>query len=163
MAAKGTKRGFWIILSSGDKFEVSELDFNHLKGRVSRGQTNGWYMQRGPAMGDRHEWQIQFKYLAGFWADQEAIVAEDTPVKPVDIEKRLPPKVGKKEEPSPKCNHDWNNIGTYEFVAQNVNGVNRYYKRCTKCETKSTLIKTREVELAMQANGKTLDDVTMID
>ena len=45
---------------------------------------------------------------------------------------------------------------------QIVNGITRYYKQCPKCEAKSPLIKKREVEIAMEAQGKTLEEVPEI-
>ena len=74
------------------------------------------------------------------------------------------PEVKPKEEIKDHvCNHNWNDPESYEYVTTLVSGVNRYYKQCPKCTAKSTLIKKREVELAMEAAGKTLDDVELIE
>ena len=161
--AKEQEQQFYVLMSSGEKFLISELDFNNLKGRIARGQTNGWYMQRGPSMGDRHEWQVQFKDVAGFWSDRPAKGDKPKAAGTIDVAKRLPPEVGKKEpEPVAECLHDWNRPETYTYVTEIVNGVNRYYKQCPECECKSQLIKKREVELIMEAQGKTIDDVTLL-
>ena len=156
------KRKFFVKLSSGDKFEISELDFNNLKGRQARGQTAGWYAQRGESFGSRHDWVIQFKDIAGFWANAEKIA--DKEIRNINTEKRLPPEVKSKEEPKPEaCGHNWNDESTYGFVTTIVNGVNRYFKSCDVCNAKSTLIKKREVELAMERKGLSLDDVPLVE
>ena len=161
--AKEKDPKFYVQMSSGDKFLISELDFNNLKGRIGRGQTNGWYMQRGPSMGDRHDWKIQFKDVAGFWADQPEGERTKKPEGAIDVNKRVLPEVGKQEtEKKPECLHDWNRPETYHYVTMIVNGVNRYYKYCSKCNTKSQLIKKREVELMMESQGKTIDDVELL-
>lgn len=161
--AKEAYRKFYLQTTSGDKFEIAELDFNHIKSRIATGRTNGWYVQRGPSMGDRCDWRLAFKDVAGVWSDKDekkdVIIRDEV----IDIEKRLPPKVGKKEAPAkPKCNCNWSDPNKYEFVTQIVGGVNRYFKQCNKCDSKSTLIKKREVELAMEAKGMTIDDVPLI-
>jgi len=158
------KRKFYIETTTGRKFEISELDFNNLQGRVDKGATLGWYMQRGPTLGDVAEWRIQLKDIALFYADKDE--AKDEPVRNIDVNKRKPAKVGakdkKKEEPV-KCNHDFSNPSHFEYVTQIVSGVNRYYKQCNECNAKSTLIKKREVELAMEAAGNSIDDVALVE
>lgn len=155
-------RKFFIKLSSGDQFEISELDFNNIKGRVSSGRSNGWYHQRGESIGAKHDWSIQFKDVASFWSDSDKRVKVKK-IRDIDVEKRLPPEVGANDpEPEPKCQHDWNNPETYEFKSQTVSGIDRYYKVCRKCGAKSTIVKKREVELAMQKENKTLDDIMSI-
>lgn len=157
MATTNSKREFFIETTSGTVFKISELDFNNLEGRISRGNTNGWYAQRGETVGERANWKLQFQYISAVWANKEKPM--DKPVRNIDTEKRLPPKVGKVEEESKDCSHDWNRPECYEYVTQVVNGLNRYFKECKECGAKSTLIKKREVELAMETEGKTLDDV----
>ena len=159
--ATNSKREFFVETTSGTIFKISELDFNNINGRISRGQTNAWYTQRGETVGDRANWSLQFKYISAVYANKEKPM--DKPVRDLDIEKRLPPKVGKVEEAPKGCSHDWNKPETYEFVTQIVNGLNRYHKMCKECGAKSNLIKTREVELAMEAEGKTLDDVRFLE
>ena len=153
---------YFVTLSSGEQFEISKLDFNKLKYRSTRGQTKGWYHQKGESMGERNQWSVQFEYISGFWSDEKT--KADDPRENIDVDKYVPsepkPKVEKPKDS--KCKHDWNNVDDYEFVTQIVSGRNRYFKRCLKCEAKSQIIKTREVELAMEAEGKTLDQVPVI-
>ena len=159
--AKKSERKFFVQLSSGDKFEISELDYNNIDGRVARGASNGWYFQRGLAMGERHEYRFQFKDLAGFWADSDAPNVKKTAN--IDIDKRVPPEVGKPEsEKAENCPHNWNDPDSFIYVTQMVNGLNRYYKQCVKCGAKSQLIKKREVELVMESKGLSLNDVELV-
>lgn len=159
------KAQYFILMSSGQKFEISELDFNNIKGRQGRGSTNGWYTQRGEGMGTMHDWAIQFKDLASYWSTK----AEETK-KPkrsedsVDITKRLLPEVGAKDkEPEPiPCTHNWNDPEQYEYVTTIVNGVNRYHKVCNHCQARSPLVKKREVELAMEEKGLSLNEVPLV-
>jgi hypothetical protein len=156
-----TERKFFVKLSSGDKFRISELDFNNIKGRLNKGSTNGWYIQRGESFDDVHGWSIQFKDIAGFWADSPEL--KDREIRNIDIEKRLPPQVGKLEpENTEACNHNWNDEETWTHVTTIVDGVNRYYKQCNTCGAKSRLIKKREVELAQEKKGLTIDDVELV-
>jgi len=158
------KRKFYIETTTGMKIEIDERDFNNLDARVNRGQTNGWYMQRGLTMGDISDWKIQVKDIACFYSDKPEVKEDHTPAH-IDIAKHKPAKVGAKDKKEPvveKCNHDWNNPDMYEYITVNVQGVNRYYKHCPNCEAKSTLVKKREVELAMEAAGKTIEDVREI-
>lgn len=151
---------FWMLMSSGQKFEISETDYNNLIGRISRGSTAGWYAQRGRGFGDMHGWRFQLKDIAGIWttADQE-LEREN-----VDIAKRLPPEVGEsKEVVEPKCDHDWNDPNSWEYVTQIVSGINRYYKQCNTCKGKSQLVKKREVETYMTNAGLSIDDVPLVD
>jgi hypothetical protein len=159
------ERKFYIQLSSGDKFEISELDFNNVKGRVASGKTNGWYTQRGETCNNsRHDWQISFKDIASVFSNKPEL--KDRTIKnpeSIDINKRKPEEVGKPEEKKDdKCSHDWNKPSDWTYVTQVVGGVNRYYKQCISCNAKSTLIKKREVELAQEAIGETLDTIPLV-
>jgi hypothetical protein len=157
------ERKFYIESTTGQKFEISELDFNNLKGRVNRGQTNGWYMQRGDTMGDVADWRIQVKDIAMFYADKDAPKKE--PARNVDVNKRTPVEPGDKDEKvvqEPKCVHNWLDPDCYEYVTQIVSGINRYYKQCNECGAKSQLIKKREVEIAMEAKGLSINDVPLV-
>lgn len=150
-------------MSSGDHFQIHQLDFNNLKSRIAKGQTRGWYNQRGEAMGDRHDWSVQFKYVSGFWSDTDEKGSKDTREDVIDMEKRLPPEVGKKEEEKKiECQHDWNNPDHYKFVTKVVNGINRYHKQCPRCNGISQIVKKREAELAMESIGKALEDIPMV-
>lgn len=152
---------FFILTSAGIQFEISEHDFNNIKGRIARGQTKGWYVQRGTSHGDRYEWSIQFKDIASFWADSE-INKQKNRDDVIDIDKRLPGEVGKNSNLGVDC-HDWNNEETWNYVAQNVSGQLRYYKQCVHCGKKSILIKKREVEVAMADKGMTIHDVPLVE
>ena len=155
-----SKRKFFVKLSSGDKFQISELDFIHLDSRRAQGRTNGFYKQRGESF-DRHNWTIQFKDLVTWWADSPE--KKNIEIRNIDIQKRKPPKVGKlpKEEPKKNC-HDWNKPETWTHVTTIVSGINRYFKQCNECGKKSKLIKKREVEVAQEAKGATIDDVELV-
>jgi hypothetical protein len=155
------KRKFFIQLSSGDKFEISELDYNNVQGRIVTGRSNGWYVQRGESIGARHNWAIQFKDVSGIWSDQDKRERVKM-VRDIDIEKRLPPEVGQLEEVKDGDCHDWNNPDTWEFKKQSVNGADRYFKVCKTCGAKSVIIKKREVEVFMTAQDKTLNDIVNI-
>ena len=160
---------YFLQLSSGVVFEISELDFNNLSGRQARGQTNGWYSQRGESIGERHQWVVQFKDVASFWASRDP--RRDYDIRPLDVEKRLPPKVGKVQEekkevevdPSLCASHDWNNMETCHFETQNIGGMDRYFKVCNNCKAKSVIIKKREVEVALEKEGKTLVDLPVYE
>jgi hypothetical protein len=155
-------RKFFIVLSSGEQFRISELDFNHLENRQATGRTNGFYKQRGESF-DRHQWTIAFKDIATWYSD--APERKNTrPPEVIDIEKRKPKPVGK--PPAKKketCDHDWNDSSTWTHVTNIVGGVNRYYKQCNKCGSKSPLVKKREVELAQEAKGLTIDEVPLVE
>lgn len=155
-------RKFFVQMTSGDKFEISELDYNNLQARIQTGRTNGWYIQRGESMGERKGWQLNFSDISGIWSDNDK--REDKPVRNIDVEKRKPQPVGKKEEPKDdKCKHNWLDNTTWEHVTNIVGGVNRYYKQCKECGAKSPLVKKREVELAQKAKGLTIDDVPLVE
>lgn len=153
-------RKYFVELSNGTTIEIDELDFNNIQQRIATGRTNGWYSQRGEAMGKQHQWSFQFKWLSNLWADKDE--KKDVPIRNIDVDKRKPPEVGKVEEPVEGCDHDWNDPSRYEYVTQIVGGVNRYYKQCNDCGAKSILIKKREVELSMEADGKTINDVPLV-
>ena len=155
-------RQYFIETGNGNIFEISELDFNNIQGRIARGQTKGWYSQRGDNIGDRCQWRIQFDEIASTWSNKPK--REDRPVRNLDVQKHVPPQVKKPEEPEDltKCPHNWNVEEDYEFVTTIVNGLNRYYKMCKKCGGKSQLVKKREVELAMEKNGLTINDVELV-
>ena len=61
---------YYILMSYGHKFEISELDFNNLKGRQGRGQTAGWYTQRGRVLGTLINGASTLKKLCLFGATQ---------------------------------------------------------------------------------------------
>lgn len=154
---------FYMLMSSGQKFEISETDYNNLVGRIARGSTAGWYAQRGRGFDDMHGWRFQLKDIAGIWKTGEDVLPE---MGNLDIEKRLPPEVGKAVEETPESTcglHDWNDPTTWTYVTQIVSGINRYYKQCEKCQGKSQLVKKREVELYMKDAGLTIDDVPLVD
>ena len=155
------KPKYFLQMTSGIEFEISELDFNNLSGRQARGQTNGWYSQRGESMGTRHQWVVQFKDVASFWSDEDAKEIKEP--RDLDEGKRLPPKVGKPDVPKEEVivctEHNWNDPSTYTYVSQSVNGMNRYYKQCPSCLSKSQIVKRREAELFMENIGKTIDDI----
>jgi hypothetical protein len=159
------ERKFFIQLSSGDKFEISELDYNNVTGRVALGKTNGWYTQRGESMkNSRNDWQIAFKDVAAVFTNRPEM--KDRVIKKeeaIDIDKRKPPEVGKIKEKDPGCPHDWNDTTHWSYVTQIVGGVNRYHKQCISCGAKSTLIKKREVELAQEKIGETLDTIPLVE
>jgi len=158
------KRKFFVETTTSKVFEISELDFNNLKGRISRGTTKGWYMQRGETVGDIADWRIQIKDIAMFFSDKDE--PKNEPVRDIDVEKRVPPEVGAKDpkpEPDKTCVHNWQDPSQFTYVTQIVNGVNRYFKQCNKCNGKSTLIKKREVEVAMKASGESINDVPLVD
>jgi hypothetical protein len=157
-------RKYFICLSSGKTFEISALDFNNLQGRINTGRGNNWYTQRAPVVGGEfQEWSVNFKDIATVYSDGLGTQAKNKDKSVIDIDKRLPPKVGKKEEVVVEtCSHSWDDPETFNYVTQVVNGINRYYKQCPKCEVKSPLIKKREVEIVMENKGKTLEDVPEI-
>ena len=156
------KRKFYVMLQTGNKFQISELDFNNLEGRLRRGQVKGFYYQRGENCDPAYNnWAVQIEHIAMFYADQPE--RKNEPVRNLDLEKHKNKPVGK---PAPKevpdCDHNWSNPDHFEYVTQVVNGVNRYYKMCNKCGAKSTLIKKREVEVAMEASGGSINDVPLV-
>ena len=153
-------RQFFVELSNGTIIEIDELDFNNIRGRIGKGSTMGWYVQRGESMGKQKDWMFQFKYLTNIWASHDPRV--DKPIRNLDVNKRKMPEVGKLPEEPKDCDHDWNNENDWQYVTQIVGGVNRYYKQCNKCNAKSTLIKKREVELAMEQREMSLNDVPLV-
>jgi hypothetical protein len=163
MSKKQTRK-FYLQLTSGDKFEISELDFINIENRIGTGRTNGWYMERQHlAESTRHGWKIAFKDIGMVYSDGAEI--KDEKIKNIDIDKRKMPEVGKVEEPKETgCTyHDWNNPETWTHVTQIVGGRNRYYKQCNECGGKSPLIKKREVEIAQEKKGETLDTVLLVE
>ena len=84
---------------------------------------------------------------------------KDEPVRNIDVNKRKPAEVGKVKEEPKGCPHDWNNPEHYEYVKKNINGKLQYRKRCLNCSKVSSLIKPREVEIAMEKIEKNLDAV----
>lgn len=156
-------REYIVEMASGTKFKISELDFNNILGRISKGQVNGWYRQRGETMKDsRDEWQLSFKDVAMVYAKG---ITDKTIRKPesIDVDKHKPEPVGKPEvKKDTKCPHDWNIPSNWIHVTKIVGGVNRYYKQCVNCGANSQLIKKREVELAQGAIGETLDTVPLV-
>ena len=84
---------------------------------------------------------------------------KDEQVRNIDIEKHKPKPVGKVAEKPKGCPHDWQNSEHFEYVKKNFDGKLQYRKRCLECGKVSSLIKPREVELALEAIDKTLADV----
>lgn len=161
------ERKFYLQLGSGEKFEISEIDFNNIDGRIGRGATSGWYAQRGILEGaSKHGWKVAFKDVAAVWAsapeNKDRTIRKDGVI---DINKRKMPEVGKIEKPKDtKCKfHNWDDSTTWHHITNIVGGMNRYYKMCPECKAKSTLIKKREVELAQLAIGETLDTVLLVE
>jgi hypothetical protein len=159
-------RKFYVQLSSGEQFEVSELDFNNIQSRIVHGKTNGWYSQRGESMvGSRVDYKMAFKDVAIVYADGEE--RKDKTIKDpdsIDLDKRKPKEVGKvkAKKPTNKCPHNWNNSDDWIHVTTIVNGSNRYFKQCVHCGAKSQLIKKREVEVAQEKIGETLDTIPLV-
>jgi len=161
------KRKYFLELRNGKTFEISELDFHNIRGRAGRGQTKGWYKQRERAedvKGDPCEdWVVQFDEITRVYSDK--VQPMDRPVRNLDVNKRELPEVGANDPPkkaSADCGHDFNIPEQYDYVTNVVNGINRYYKQCKKCGAKSQLVKKREVEIAMEESGQTIDDVPLI-
>lgn len=159
------KRKFYVELSSGSTFEISELDFNVIDGRIRNGKTNGWYVQRDENFlkGDRHGWKISFKDIATVYSGAPENKDRTLRDNVIDLEKHKSKPVGKKPEKPKGCGHDWNNPEDYTFITKIHDGRNRYYKHCAECGGKSQLIKKREVELAMENDGLTINDVPLVE
>ncbi len=146
---------FFFKMQDGSKYEIDELDYNKLCGRIVSGRTNGYYIMRGTINADM---KFAFQYFMTIEVEGEA-KAKDEPVRNIDIEKYKPQPVGKVKEVLKGCNHDWNKPEDWEYVKKNCSGKMQYRKRCVKCSKVSSLIKPREIELAMEAIDKTLNDV----
>ena len=149
---------FYFKMQDGSRYEVDELDYNNLCGRISNGRYNGYYTIRGKI---NNGMRFAFQYFMTIEAEGDA-PAKDESVRNINIEKRKPQPVGKVEEKPKGCPHDWNNSEHFEYVVKNINGKLQYRKRCINCKKVSSLIKPREVELAMEAIDKTLENVTDI-
>lgn len=164
MARKNENRKYFIRLSCGITFEISELDYYNLQGRFQNGATKGNYKQRGESKGEVFDWYVRFEHIAMLYADGHEFRDYDINVdEKKDIEKRRPKPVGKPEgNPEVSC-HDWNNPTTWEYVTNNVGGVQRYFKQCNTCGANSVLIKKAEVEKNLAAAGKTLDDLPFVE
>jgi hypothetical protein len=157
------ERKFYLQLKSGEQFEISELDFNNVQSRIFLGKTKGYYKQR-QALPDspRQDWQQAFDDISSVFANKPE--NKDVTVKPVDIEKRKPRPVGETPEVKDvKCPHNWDNPQDWNHVTTIVGGVNRYFKQCATCGKKSTLIKKREVEIAQEKIGQTINDVPFVE
>jgi len=158
------ERKFWAQLTMGDKIELGELDYNNITYRIHTGRTNGYYTQRDQ-LGPEFFGQFAMKYLVRVWADGPE--NKDMTIKRVDVSKRTAPEVGEGDEPKnekTKCPHDWQDPTTWQHVTTLVGGNNRYFKQCVLgCGAKSPLIKKREVELAQEQIGETLDTVPVVE
>jgi hypothetical protein len=160
------ERKFFVELSSGSKFAISERDYNNIHDRIVSGRTNGWYVQRDHDFteGDRYGWKISFKDIATIYATGpergDKVIRKP---EAIDVDKRKPKEPGKLPEKPKKCGHDWNKPDDYDYVTTIHDGRNRYWKMCKECGNKSTLIKKREVENAMEAIDKTIDDVPLVE
>jgi len=159
-------RKYYLQVSSGEKWGISEVDYNNIHARIQTGRTNGWYIQRGPAVdASRNDWAVAFKDVASVWADgperKDKVIRDDV----IDVNKRKPQPVGKPEpKKTPACSHDWNDPTTWNHVTTIVNGNNRYFKQCALgCGQRSPLVKKREVELAQEAKGETIDTVPLVE
>jgi hypothetical protein len=165
---KKNARKFYIQLTDGTTFEIGELDFNNIDGRIRKGSVAGWYRQRDLDFdeGAKHDWKLNFKDIALVYSDKPEI--KDRVIRgpeKIDINKRKSKTVGADDPPKPKkgCAHDWNNPEHWEYVSCFVGGVQRYHKQCHECGGRSTLIKKREVEVNMEKRGQKLDDVPLVD
>jgi hypothetical protein len=162
------QRKYYCELTNGRKFEIHEGDFNIMNERIVKGKTNGWYMQRFELPeGTIHNWLISFKDISAVYSDELPNVDRVIPKEGVrDPNKRKPKQVGEgdpKPKKDDKCTHDWNNPDDWEYVTCIVGGAQRYHKQCNKCGGRSLLIKKREVEVNMEAAGKSIDDVPLVD
>ena len=146
---------FHFKMQDGSEYEVDELDYNNLCGRISNGRYNGYYTVRGK-INTGMRFAFQYFMIVKATGDPEK---KDEPVRNIDVNKHKPQPVGKVEEKPKGCPHDWNNTEHWEYVKKNINGKLQYRKRCLECGKVSSLIKPREVEVAMEAEDKTLDDV----
>jgi len=146
---------FYFKMQDGSRYEVDELDYNTLCGRIANGRYTGYYQIRGIINAGM---KFAFKYFMTIEAEGSPKV-KDEPVRNVDIEKHKPQPVGKVEEKPKSCPHDWNNPDHWEYVKKNFGGKMQYRKRCLSCKKVSSLIKPREIELVMKVIDKTLDDV----
>ena len=146
---------FYFKMQDGSKYEVDELDYNNLCGRISNGRYNGYYTIRGQI---NTGMRFAFQYFMTIEAEGTP-APKDKSVRNIDIEKHKPKPVGEVEEKPKGCPHDWNNPEHWEYVKKNINGKLQYRKRCLNCSKVSSLIKPREVELVMKEVEKTLADV----
>jgi len=146
---------YFIKLHDGSKYEVDELDYNTINGRIATGRYNGYYQMRGKI---NTGMQFSFKYFLTI--EQEGTPRpKDEIVRNIDISKRKPPEVGKPVKLPKGCPHDWANPETYKYVVENVNGRFQYRKQCPLCNKVSSLVKPKEVEAVKKSQGKTLEDV----
>ena len=146
---------FYFKMQDGSRYEVDELDYNTLCGRITSGRSNGYYTIRGTINAGM---RFAFQYFM-ILETEGSPKAKDEPVRNIDIEKHKPQPVGKVEKKSKGCGHDWNKPEDWEYVKKNFNGRVQYRKQCLKCENVSSLIKPREVKSAMELVGKTLNDI----
>ena len=148
---------FYFKMQDGSKYEIDELDYNTLCGRIANGRYNGYYQVRGKInVGMR----FAFKYFMTINAEGTPPPKDDLqPDRNINIEKRKPQPVGKTEEKPKGCPHDWNKPEDWEYTKKNFDGKMQYRKRCLECGKVSPLIKPKEVELVMKLVDKTLDNV----
>jgi len=145
---------YYIKLHNGETYEIDELDYNHIKYRITNGRTNGFYKMRGKINPDLN---FAFKYFMSIETDR---YKNESNKNDIDVKKMKPPKIGKPKTKKPKCDHNWNDPDTWIYVKENVDGKIQYRKQCTKiCKGVSQLIKPKEVENIMKESGKTLNDI----
>jgi len=150
---------YFIRLNDGTKYEIDELDYNTINGRINTGRYNGFYQMRGEI---NQGMQFNFKYFMTVEAKGDP-KPKDKNVRNIDIAKHKPPEVGKPVKPIVGCQHDWNAPDTWEYIVKNIHGKLQYRKRCVLgCGKVSPLIKPKEVKVVMETNGKTLDDVKQV-
>ena len=146
---------FFFKMQDGFEYEVDELDYNNLCGRIANGRSQGYYKVRGTINTDM---RFAFQYFMTIRKEGKE-KPKDMPVRNIDVEKRKPTPVGKVKEVPKGCPHDFNNQEHFEYVVKNFDGKLQYRKRCLECGKVSSLIKPKEVENAMLAIDKTLTDV----
>jgi len=146
---------YFVKMHTGDRYEVDELDYNHINHRIGTGRTNGFYQIRGkinPSL------KFAFQYFM-------LIETEGTPkpkdeiVRDIDEQKLKMPEVGKLKVTLPDSCHSWDKEETWHYVQQNVGGKTQYRKECNQCKKVSPLVKPKEVQNQMEAEDSTLEEV----
>ena len=132
---------FFYRLHDGSKFEVDELDYNNICGRISTGRFNGYYLHRGKI---NPNMKFAFKYFMSI-STEGTPKPKDEIVRKIDINKRKPPEVGKPKKVIKGCPHDWNKPETYRYIQENIGGRIQYRKECLKCKKVSQLVDRKSV------------------
>ena len=146
---------YYFKMQDGSEFEVDELDYNNLCGRIATGRSQGYYKVRGSINTDM---RFAFQYFMTIRKEGKE-PPKDKMVRNIDINKRKPTPVGKLPVELKGCPHDFNKAEDFEYVVKNFDGKLQYRKRCLECGKVSSLVKPKEVENAMKAIDKTLADV----